>query len=194
MASMLSQPQCVKRNSLTPVILDLWIIAWKIVKMVCRSSFTSDSTAYVSKYSQHICPITSAVQWEIVESLHYKRCSIPWDEKSFKVTPIRCTDLTGRAPICINSSPLSIYASVNWDCIGSDNGLLPDLHQAIIWTNAGILLIKPLGTNSSESRLKIQILLFVKMHWKHHFWKGSLFVQGEMSYFNHILCFQNINS
>ena len=26
--------------------------------------------------------------------------------------------------------------------IGSDNGLLPGRHQAIIWTNAGILLIQ----------------------------------------------------
>ena len=33
---------------------------------------------------------------------------------------------------------------------GSNNGLLPGLHQAIIWTNAGILLIGPLGTNFSE--------------------------------------------
>ena len=31
--------------------------------------------------------------------------------------------------------------------IGSDNGLLPGRRQAIIWTNAGILLIGPLGTN-----------------------------------------------
>ena len=31
--------------------------------------------------------------------------------------------------------------------IGSDNGLLPGRHQAIIWINAGILLIVPLGTN-----------------------------------------------
>ena len=29
--------------------------------------------------------------------------------------------------------------------IGSDNGLSPERHQAIIWTNAGILLIWPLG-------------------------------------------------
>ena len=28
--------------------------------------------------------------------------------------------------------------------IGSDNGLLPDQHQAIIWTNAGKFLIGPL--------------------------------------------------
>ena len=34
--------------------------------------------------------------------------------------------------------------------IGSDNGLSPGQHQAIIWTNAGILLIWPVGTNFSE--------------------------------------------
>ena len=31
--------------------------------------------------------------------------------------------------------------------IGSDNGLSPGRRQAIIWTNAGMLLIEPLGTN-----------------------------------------------
>ena len=31
--------------------------------------------------------------------------------------------------------------------IGSDNDLSPVQCQAIIWTNAGILLIGPLGTN-----------------------------------------------
>ena len=34
--------------------------------------------------------------------------------------------------------------------IGSDNVLSPGRHQAIIWTNAGILLFQPLGTNFSE--------------------------------------------
>ena len=34
--------------------------------------------------------------------------------------------------------------------IGSDNGLLPGRRQAIIWTNDGMLLIGPLGTNCSE--------------------------------------------
>ena len=34
--------------------------------------------------------------------------------------------------------------------IGSDNGLSPGRRQAIFWTNAGILLIGPLGTNFSE--------------------------------------------
>ena len=34
--------------------------------------------------------------------------------------------------------------------IGSDNGLSPGRRQAILWTNAGILLIWPLGTNFNE--------------------------------------------
>ena len=38
----------------------------------------------------------------------------------------------------------------NLTIIGSDNGLSPDRSQAIIWTNARILLIGPLGTNFSE--------------------------------------------
>ena len=39
--------------------------------------------------------------------------------------------------------------------IGSDNGLSPGQCQAIIWTNAGILLIGPLGTNFSEILIEI---------------------------------------
>ena len=34
--------------------------------------------------------------------------------------------------------------------IASDNVLSPGRRQAIIWTNAGMLLIGPLGTNFSE--------------------------------------------
>ena len=37
--------------------------------------------------------------------------------------------------------------SSKWTIIGSDNGLLPGRCQTIIWTNAEILLIGPLGTN-----------------------------------------------
>ena len=40
--------------------------------------------------------------------------------------------------------------------IGSDNGLSPEQRQAIIWTNAGILLIGPLGINFSEILIEIQ--------------------------------------
>ena len=50
--------------------------------------------------------------------------------------------------------------------IGSDNGLAPGRHQAIIWTNAGILLIGPLGTNFSEILIEICTFSFRKMHLK----------------------------
>ena len=50
--------------------------------------------------------------------------------------------------------------------IGSDNGLSPDRRQAIVWTNAGILLIGPLGTNFSEVLIGIQTFSFKKMHMK----------------------------
>ena len=36
-----------------------------------------------------------------------------------------------------------IYASVQHTNIASDSGLSPIQHQAIIWTNAAILLIRP---------------------------------------------------
>ena len=48
--------------------------------------------------------------------------------------------------------------------ISLDNGLSPDRHQAIIWTNAGILLIGPLGTKISEILIEIHTFLFKKMH------------------------------
>ena len=50
--------------------------------------------------------------------------------------------------------------------IGSDNGLSPDLHQAIIWTNAGLLLIGPLGTNFGEILIEILTFSFKKMSLK----------------------------
>ena len=50
--------------------------------------------------------------------------------------------------------------------IGSDNGLSPGRRQAIIWTNDGILLIGPLGTNFGEILSKILTFSFKKMHLK----------------------------
>ena len=50
--------------------------------------------------------------------------------------------------------------------IASDNGLSPGRRQAIIWTNAGILLIGPLGTNFNEILIEIHTFSFKKMHLK----------------------------
>ena len=50
--------------------------------------------------------------------------------------------------------------------ISSDNGLAPGRRQAIIWTNAGILLTEPLGTNFNEISIEIHTFSFKKMHLK----------------------------
>ena len=50
--------------------------------------------------------------------------------------------------------------------IGSDNALWLGRHQVIIWTNAGILLIGPIGTNFSEILIEINTFLSKKMHLK----------------------------
>ena len=49
-----------------------------------------------------------------------------------------------------------IYASEKMTMISSDNGLAPEHRQTIFWTNTGILLIGPLGTNFSEILIEIQ--------------------------------------
>ena len=50
--------------------------------------------------------------------------------------------------------------------IGSYNGLSPGRRQAIIWTNAGILLIGSWTTKPKEILIAIHIFSFKKMHLK----------------------------
>ena len=71
-----------------------------------------------------------------------------------------------------NTSTLTHWGQVTHICIGkltiigSDNGLLPGRNQAIIWTNAGILLIGPSGTNFSLIFIEIRRFSFQKMNFK----------------------------
>ena len=57
--------------------------------------------------------------------------------------------------VSIYSSRPSIYASATYDIIGSDKGLSPVRCQAVIWANAGILSIGPLGIKFSEILIEI---------------------------------------
>ena len=59
-----------------------------------------------------------------------------------------------------------IYASVNYTTTGLDNGLSPGGRQAIIWTNAEILLTAPFGTNFSEILFETRTFSFKKLHLK----------------------------
>ena len=55
--------------------------------------------------------------------------------------------------------------------IGSDNGLSPGRRQAIMWTNAGILLIGPSGTNLSEISSEIYTFLTEENAFENVVWK-----------------------
>ena len=65
--------------------------------------------------------------------------------------------------------------------IGADNGLSPVRRQAIIWTNAGILLIRPSGTNFSEISIEIDVFSFKKMNLKMSSAKWRSVVSASMS-------------
>ena len=54
----------------------------------------------------------------------------------------------------------------NLTIIGPDNGLSPGRRQAIIWTNTGILLTGPWGTNFSEISIGIHTFSFKKIRLK----------------------------
>ena len=67
---------------------------------------------------------------------------------------------------------LTHWGRVTHICVGnitiivSDNGLSPNGRQTITWTNDGILLIGPLGTNFSKILIKIHTFSLKKMHLK----------------------------
>ena len=81
---------------------------------------------------------------------------IPWKLKNSVTFSKVLTHWGWVTHICFN----------NLTIIGSDKGLVPDWHQTIIWTNAGILLTEHLGTNFSEILIKIHTFSFQNMHLK----------------------------
>ena len=84
-------------------------------------------------------------------------------------------------------NPLTHWGRVTHICvskltiIGSDNGLAPGRRQAFIWTNAGILLVRPLGTNFNEILIGVQTFSFRKMELKMSSAKWRPFLSDSMS-------------
>ena len=90
---------------------------------------------------------------------------------SFKKMGMKVSSANWR-PFCLGLNVLTHWGRVMHICvgkltnIGSDNGLSPGWREAIIWTNAGILLFGPLGTNFSEILIVIHTFSFKKLHLK----------------------------
>ena len=88
--------------------------------------------------------------------------------------------MRSRVSICVSVSKRELFlylSSTHWGlvthiCVSnlsiicSDNGLMPGWHQAIIWTNAGILLIQTLASKFSEIIIEVHTFSFKKMHLK----------------------------
>ena len=86
----------------------------------------------------------------------------------------------------ITNGNLTHWGRVTYLCvgkltiIGSDNGMSPGRHQAIIWTNDGILLIRTLETNFSEILIEIHTFSLKKCIWKCRLRNGVHFVSASM--------------
>ena len=108
----------------------------------------------------------------LVEWFHCgKGPGIDWAVNQIKLIP-RPIEMWPFAPAYLTCQWLTHWGRVTHICvnkltvIGSDNGLSPGRSQAIIWTNAGILLIWTLGINFSEILIEIRPFPFKKMHLK----------------------------
>ena len=89
-----------------------------------------------------------------------------WHKNAFSTKKIRVFWFNFHWSMSLTHWGRVTYIGVgNLTIIGSDNGLSPDRRQAIAWTNAELLLIAPLVTNS-EFSFKMTTFLFKKMHLK----------------------------
>ena len=153
---------------------------WKLfINHHVKSLRPCDKTA--TKWSK---PILCAYIWRHSVSIQIS----PWRSKQAPTSIVLSGHyismvVFSKGQPCLTNLPLvpHIYASVNWDSIGSEIGLSSIWRPSIIRTNAEILLIELLGTNFSEILIEIQTFHSQKWIGKCHLRNGGHFVQGEMS-------------
>ena len=130
----------LKLTKMITNIFALWLIETKCGKII---NFC-DSNTWLH------CPLKNTVSYELIK---HKSKTVDLDDY-----------------YRINHKPLTHWGRVTYiwvgklTIIGSDNGLSPERREAVIWTNAGILLIGPLGTNFSEILIAIQTFSFKKIN------------------------------
>ena len=76
--------------------------------------------------------------------------------------------------------PVTFICVSNLTILSSDNGLSPGRRQAIIWSNAGKVLLGPLGINFSDILIEFHTFSFKKMHLKSACAKLQPFVSASM--------------
>ena len=130
-----------------------WPVCWLLIA----------GDLYVDFSSQVTCMLTSHRRWPVAKQFHNKlvnlsRSAFFGNDKHVKINTTILPRLSLISQTSKNSavSWLSHVIVYKWyfRC------------QAIIWNNAGLLLIEPLGTNFSEISIGIQTFSFMKMHMK----------------------------
>ena len=120
-------------------------------------------------HNTHRCPFVTKVNFLMVTLLHLyiisNTCPSALGFCLTKIAGINSVVVWGKL-ITPHWGRVKHICVGNLTIIGSDNGLSPGQRQAIIWTNAGILLIGPLGTKFSEISIGIQTFSFKKMYFK----------------------------
>ena len=122
-------------------------VSWTNRWIPFKRATNTDSVSVPLRH--HVCIFLLRTTWN---TLHYKYTLI---SKASAVSEL-LTHWGRVTHICVSKLTT----------IASDNGLSPGRRQAIIWTNDGILLIWPLGTNFSEILIEIHSFSFKKMNLK----------------------------
>ena len=122
-------------------------------------------------------PHTNTFRWNFNKHMHF------FIHKNAFENVVCVTAANMLRPPCINSlRPSDAYVRQKLTIIVSDNGLSPGRRQAIIWTNAVILSIGPLGTNFSKILNEIYIFSFKKSIWECRQEIGGHFVSASVHY------------
>ena len=144
----------------------LWIWSWhknhkiiivnlKILDIVYPLSFTCNRLHTFDPVQVHKCIRITLALWLVMLSWGMRKigqqsCTNSWKLSVISLAVVTITHWGWVTHICIG----------NLTIIGSDNGFWPGRRQAITWTNVGILLIRPLGTNFSEMSIEIHTFSF----------------------------------
>ena len=152
-----------------------------------------------AKYSLRPPFNTIHIQTTALECCKHVNCLMLTDTRNSRWCWLKSPSLNKNAFYCyfVKNAFLTHWDPVTHICvgkltiIGSDNGLSPERRQAIIWTDAGILLIGRLGTNFSEILIEIQTFSLKKIHLKMSSAKCCSFRLGlnVLTYSIHLLTF-----
>ena len=139
-------------------------------------------TFLTSKWRLHIGSAYNAKVWfrPIFSNFHYKSMIMFYRSFVAMESMALCKTMGSAVFYLTHWDRVTHICVVKLTIMGSDNGLLPGRRQAIICTNAGILLIRPLGTNFSEIAIEVLTFSFTKIIWKCCLRNGGHFVSASM--------------